>query len=481
MTAKKVLSGHQFRYRSILHQSPAIKAAIRSIGPDGRAAVYAQGNSIKRAESAIEIIRHFSGDSAEETILKEEFVSAQQDLGDGIARLAAIFDGALCAVNELLAAGVHPTQHSRAVSSLLGELDRHFESVTTPYAGPDSLINTFDLPDTAVNVIKEALSAAGEGGHVEVSENDEPGVQYQQVKGFIADMKPLTRGPFLPMDQVYVLVINDILQDQSNLLSIIEGFANSDKSLVIAARGLAGSAKQLLEINRSSGVLRVVVFEPEQKGTMAELILADLAAATGATLVCEKLGQSLSRLTPNMLGMASGCRIQGSRMILSEPKADASAVAMRLKEIEADIHKARYLELDRENSRRRYARLAGNWVEITVGKSATTPGLHERVSRACSAVRMAQHSGVIAGGGVGLTAVADRLAAKKRVSSADNAAIYMLTRALKGPQQALRQNAAKESPVQELSDPAELSRKLAHIASSLALQFMTIEAAVLRS
>lgn len=480
MSAVRILSGQQLNCQIASRLAPALRAAISSIGPSGGSAIYARGNSVKRASCAIEIIRHFTGDSVEETLLREAFVSAHRDWGDGIGRLAAMFEGALATVNQLVNSGVHPTAHGRAVMSLLPELEQHFGSVTTPYTCPDKLLNTFNLPPSSLSKVKEAINAVGEDGHIEVSASDKPGIQYTKINGFIAGMKALMQGPKIAFSQVYVLVINDILRDGSSLLPIVEGFAKSDKSLIIVARGLEGSARQLLEVNRSSDVLKVAVFEPEQKGVGAEAILTDLAASTGATLVCESLGYSLASLTPDMLGMAESCHSQGMRLIFNQPQGNSNDIALRLKDITSDIKKFRYLELDRENAIRRYARLTGSWVEIAVGDSDAIPGLRDRVSKACAAVRMAKASGVIAGGGVGLTAVAERLDANATTCSSDRAARYMLVRTLQAPQRALRHNAVSDDRVTQLADPAELSRRLTRIAISLALQFMSIEAAVLR-
>lgn len=487
MTATRVLTGDQLRLGLPKNLAPALRAAAASMGPSGRAVLYEQGASVRRATAGIDIIRHFTGDSVEETLLRETFVAAQQDLNDGISRLAAMFEGALHSARRAVAAGVHPTALSRSVTALLPEVDEHFATLTRHTTDPEPVLRGFDLPDLALPPIRDALAKAGDDGHIEVSARRERGIDHIAFRGFLATMEPLLDGTLDQMDRVHVLVVNDILNDLTPLVPVIEGFAKSDKSLVIAARGLEGTAKQLLEQNRVAGVLRVMAFAPARKGDRAVDILTDLAVATGATLIAEETGQSLARLTPDMLGTATSLRRQGTRLIFSEPQGDTEEIAARLKTIEAVIQKNRYLALDREFAQRRYTRLAGRWVELAVGDSPTCPDLRERIERAMSAVRGVRTHGGIEGAGKGLSAVAALLEARPPGSEDARAARSMLACALRGPERALRVNDGRDDGysewsknLPELTDPADLSRNLLEIAVSLALQMMTLEAAVLR-
>ncbi len=480
MSVCTLLSGEQVHSRIPRQLSVVVQAAMRSMGPCGRTAVYTQGNRVVHTRNAIDIIRYFTGDSPEETLLRETFVAAQRDLHDGIARLAAMFDAALSAGYALIASGIHPTLLHRRVTALLPELAHHFAQVTTPFAVSDDILRTFDLDDATLPQLHHALAVAGAEGHIEVSARHRPGLQTMHIQGFITDVNALTQGPHLAMSHSYVLVINDILRDQTTLLNILEAFANSNKSLVIIARGLEGEIRKLLEVNRASGVLNVAVYQPQQAGSAAREMLTDSAVATGATLVCEELGHSLATLTPNMLGRAARCELQGTRLIFSQPEGDNYRIALRLDEIKRVIEKSRYLQLDRENLVRRHARLAGNWVEICVGESATDAGLFSKISRACSAIAMARVSGVIAGGGAGLAEIAKRIEAHPTCNPADRAACTLLTRALLAPQKALLENGCHSDVTETLSDPAAHAHQLLQIAVSLALQFMTIDAAVLR-
>lgn len=488
MSATRVLFGDQLRLGMTDRLAPALRAAAASLGPQGVGALYTLGGAVRRAETGVDIIRHFTGQSAEEKLVREAFVAADQGLHDGTARLAAMLDAALSASGEAIAAGIHPTLLSRAVSALFPEVNAQFAACTAPFGDPAAVLRAFDLPEEAVTALRAALDQAGQEGHVEVSEHPEPGIECNASQGFIVDMKPLIGGTHYHMERVSVLVVNDVIRDLKPLLPVIEGFAKSDKSLFIAARGLEGDAKQLLERNRVAGILRVSAFEPVDKGPRAAEMLTDLAVASGAEMISEETGRSLAHLTPDMLGAASALQRQGDRITFLEPKGNGDEIALRLRGIAAEVVRNRYLALDREHAQRRHSRLAGRWVELSVGEDPAQPGLLARVERAMKSARSAQAHGTIAGAGKGLSAVAARIEIEKPETQEERAARRILERALRAPERVLRRNAGLDdgygnwgADLPELSDPADLSRSLLEIAVSLALQMMTLEAAVVRT
>ncbi len=463
--------------------APVLRAISGGLGPQGRAAVYAVGQDVRRAETGTEIARRFTGSGAAEVLLKEALVAAERDLGDGSSRLAVMAGAALHAGRKSLAAGIHPAQLHRAVKALGAELDGHFATLTNPDPRVQEVLRAAGLQASAAAELERALRLAGEGGHVELTATPEPGLRLDHVEGFSADMTPLLSGELGHMDHVHVLVANDIIVDFRRLAPVIEGFARSDKSLIIAARGIEGAAKQLLERNRQAGVLRVAALTPRDAGPRAVEILKDLACATGAMLVDDETGQSLETLTPAHLGSAATFRRSGTRVTFVKPAGAPEDVAARLKDVEHDIGRHRYLALDREHAQRRHARLSGKWVELLVGPDRTDPARVDRMSRALAAVRSAQSGGTIAGAGAGLAEVAALIEPEQSADPAERAARRLVAQALRAPGRCLRRNAGLEAldgilPHEGLADPARLSRDLYDISLSLALQLLSLEAAV---
>ncbi|OOY14370.1 TCP-1/cpn60 chaperonin family protein [Thioclava sp. DLFJ4-1] len=486
MTAVRIISGNSLQAELTDDLAPVLRAIAAKLGPDGRAALYTLGARVRRATTGTEIARHFCADGTSEVLLREALVSADRDLGDGTARMAVMTGAALATGRRSVAAGVHPSRLIRSVDALRPEITRHFEAVTEDVDDNEGILAAAALPPDATDALHRALELAGSEGHVELSDQPEPGLRLDHVEGFSADMEPLLSGVLTHMDAVHVLVVNDILTDFKRLAPVIEGFAQSGKSLLIAARGLEGAAKQLLERNRQAGVLRVAAITPRDKGPRAAEILRDLAVATGAALVDDETGQTLDTLTPEHLGAAEAFRRSGDHVTFSAPAGDAAAIALRLQDIAHEIERNRYLALDREHAQRRYARLSGRWVELFIGPHRTEPDLRARMARALASVRSARTGGTLTGGGVGLTEIAARLEAERTSDPTDRAARALVGEALRATGRALRRNAGLEPldgvlPADSVRDPARLSRDVLDLALSLALRILTLETAVLRT
>jgi len=485
MSAIRTLSGNAMRLGVIRALAPAMRAIALSLGPNGRAALYSVGAGARRAVSGTDIARRFTGDTPPETLFREAMVAADRDLGDGTARLAVMAEAALRGGLRMIAAGTHPSRLIRDVESLREELDAHFAAVTRVEEDRDGLLRAASLTAPAEDRLREALGIAGPEGHVELTRVSGRGLRLEHAEGFTVEMEPLLSGVLGHMDQVHLLVANDIISDFRRLAPVIEGFARSNKTLVIAARGLEGAARQLLERNRTAGVLRVAAMTPGDKGPRAAEILRDLACASGAALVSEETGQALETLTPAMLGSASSLRRSGARVVLTRPGGRPEDIAMRLKEIEGEILRHRYLALDREHAQRRLARLSGRWVEILVGEDRSQPDLFASLGRALASARSARAGGTIAGAGSGLADVAALIEGGASHSAGTTAARYVIAEALRAPGRCLRRNAGLEAldgtlPCDGLADPARLSRDALDTALSFALQLVSLETAILR-
>jgi len=486
MTAVRIISGNSLRAELADDLAPVLRAISAKLGPEGRAALYTLGPRVRRATTGTEIARHFCADGASEVLLRETLVSADRDLGDGTSRMAVMTGAALTAGRRSVAAGVHPSHLIRSVDALRPEMARHFEAVTRDTGNLDGILAAAALPADETDALRRALDLAGAEGYVELSDQQEPGLRLDHVEGFSADMEPLLSGVLTHMDAVHVLVVNDILTDFKRLAPVIEGFAQSGKSLLIAARGLEGAAKQLLERNRQAGVLRVAAITPRDQGPRAAEILRDLAVATGATLVDDETGQTLDTLAPENLGAAEAFRRSGDHVTFVAPAGDTAAIALRRRDIAQEVERNRYLALDREYAQRRHARLSGRWVELFIGPHRTELDLRARMARALASARSAQTGGTLTGAGVGLAEIAARLEAERPSDPTDRAARALVGAALRATGRALRRNAGLEPldgvlPSDAVLDPARLSRDVLDLSLSLALRILTLETAVLRT
>lgn len=497
MTMTCVLGREALRGTLRTTLGPVIHAIGASIGPDGCGTLYHSGARVGQALSGVEIARRCCAEGGAggmaQVLLREALVQVDKDLGDGTARLAVMIGAALETGQRILAAGIEPAMLSARIAALRHEIDAAFASVTRDDIGPTGLMAASGLPGPLCETLAEAIAAAGEDGHVELIRGHEPGTAMQAHRGYVFDSVALEQTPLEAMDNVSIIVADDIISDFRTLAPVIEGFAQRHKALIIAARGIEGAALALLEQNRKASVLTVTAMKPVDAGPRAAILLEDLAIATGAQLVAERTGLTMSGFKPAMLGRAARYTRKGSRVTLTGAGGVREAIDMRLHEIAADIAASRHLSLDLEHARRRHARMNGKWVELALneGHEAATNALIDTARRTLASLAHARRRGVLAGGGAGLAAVADVLLAPRPADPTERAALAVIAAALRAPARHILRNAGQEdSALQDLArgpagvgtvyDPASLSRNLLDQALSLVSSLISLECAIVR-
>jgi chaperonin GroEL (HSP60 family) len=460
--------------------APVLRAIAASVGPEGRHVVYATGNKVAMAATGVDIARQACSDHFAARIMKEALVDAERDLGDGTARLAVMAGAALGLLQRRIAAGAVPERVLSAVNAMRADMDAAFAAETAPVGALVPVGRAAGASAGLAGILAEASEAVGPGGLIEVLESREPGVHMAVHEGFVMQARPVGSEALAALDRVHLIVVNDVIRDFRKLAPVIEGFAQSDKALLIVARGLEDQALALIERNRKAGILRVAALVPVVAGPKAAHVLEDLAVATGAVLVSDDTGTRLEALRPAMLGRADRFRREGTLVTLTGPGGDPARVGQRLREIEAEVGACRYLTLDREQAARRHACLSGTWAELRIG---SRDGQDLRAARsAIAAIQSARAQGVIQGAGCGLDRIADRLAQLPAIDAAQGAARDMVCVALRAPGVCLRRNAGEGCPPSDggLADPAGLSRTLLDTALSLAGQLAGIQVALLR-
>lgn len=463
--------------------APALRAIAASIGPDGRHVIYSAGNRVLTARTGSEIARQICSEHYAERLLKEVLVDAERQFGDGTARLAVMAEAAL---TERCRTNGFAVQNERVIEALAGlapKVTAAFAAETRICDEATGLVAAAGVDAGLVPMILEADRLAGPNGLVEVKEGAETKVRSGQ--GFSFDARQVGSGAVSAMDNAHLIVANEVLSDFKSLSPVIEGFASNGKALVVLARGIEGQALQLIERNRRAGILRIAALVPDDAGPRAAEVLEDIAAASGATLICARMGTSIEMLRPTMLGKAKHFTFEGGRAHLVEPAGRVENIALRVAAAEGEINAHRYLPFDREHAERRKARLLGLWVELTISRGADSATTVEVARRAIVALRAARRDGVILGGGSGLEKIADRLKGIGGNDPALMAAAAMIDAALRAPGKCLRRNGMIQSDQSDptpvvIFDPAGLSRDLLDVALSLAIRLAGIGGAVLQ-
>lgn len=438
--------------------------------------LYAVGNRVETARFGSEIARQICSDHFAARFLKEALVAAEKEIGDGTARLAVMAGAALQAAQRAVASGIPGERLQSALANMRDQIIAAFASETRSFQDPQGLMLASGLSSDLAALILEADAALAGKGYIELREGSPPGLVLRQSFAFGA--KPLSVGAPETLEGVHLIVANEVISDFRAMTSVIEGFANARKALVIAARGVEGDALRLIERNRQAGILQIAVLLPADAGPRGAAVLEDLAIATGAQLISDHWGTRIEALRPQMLGRAECYRLEGGLAYFDRPGGAAAEVCQRLASISAEVAAHRHLPLDREHAQRRHARLSGDWADLRVAPGSGAAETIVTARRAIVALRSAQAGGVIDGGGLGLLRIAQHLSRTPPTRPETVAAQGMVLAALRAPASHLiREGQDGGCPV---TDPAQLSRDVLDIALSLAGRLAAVEGAVLR-
>ncbi len=373
-------------------------------------------------------------------LLKEALFDMNRDLGDGCSSLALIAEAVLGEANVIcghkISSGKLAEQISDAADCALAELDK----IAVPY---DPHLHRLALAKGASKNQNELAAQIAEvdtelkgKGRIVVKDMPKRGIQSDISDGISLpaghadeNFSPSPYGQTDVYIAPYVLLADLKILHFGKLVPILEGFSQSDKSLVILCRGIEGAALATLAVNiRESGLQATAIALPDVSFRALD-ILGDVQVISGGSVVSDSLGQNLEGLQPNMLGRLSRVEVNSGRTVLWGDPPDKARLKARLSEIRQEIRKNKYLSLDRERADLRLANLTGGVAEVHVGNfalngHAQSRTVAERIARAFSNAR---ESGVLQGAGVSYLQAAERCATLATPGG------DILSRALKAP------------------------------------------------
>ncbi|PIO03670.1 molecular chaperone GroEL, partial [Candidatus Woesearchaeota archaeon CG08_land_8_20_14_0_20_47_9] len=202
-----------------------------------------------------------------------------------------------------------------------------------------------------------------------------------------------------------------------------------------------------LVLNIIRGAFKVVAVKAPSFGDEQKEMLEDIAVLTGGKVITEDKGMKLEGVTLADLGRAKRIKVDKEKTVIVEGKGSEAAIKKRVAMIKQQIEQSDS-EHDKEDLKKRLARLAGGVAVINVG-AATETEMKERKSRiddALHATRAAVEEGIIAGGGVTLLRAAEKLA-DLQAHGDEHVGVEIVRRALEEPVRLIAKNAGKEGAV----------------------------------
>jgi chaperonin GroEL len=521
MAAKEVKFGNKSRQAMLDGVNILANAVKVTLGPKGRNVIldksYGAPTVTKDGVSVakeIELKDKFQNMGAQ--MVKEVASKASDDAGDGTTTATVL---AQTIVNEglkLVAAGMNPMDLKRGIDKAVIAATKEIAAIAKPCSenkeiaqvGTISANSDSDIGD----IIAKAMAKVGKEGVITVEEGSGLENELDIVEGMQFDRGYLSpyfinnqENMSIEQDSPLILLVDKKISNIRELLPLLEAVAKAGKPLLIIAEDVEGEALATLVVNNLRGIVKVSACKAPGFGDRRKAMLEDIAVLTGATVISEEVGLDLEGATLEHLGTAKRIIMTKENTTIIDGAGEHASIEGRVKQIRAQIEDTSS-DYDREKLQERVAKLAGGVAVIKVGATTEIEMKEKkaRVEDALHATRAAVEEGVVAGGGVALIRVLQKIKDLQGDNADQTAGIGIALRAMETPLRQIVENAGEEGSVvvdkvkqgtgnfgynagtgeygdmiaMGILDPAKVTRTALQAAASIAGLMITTEAMI---
>ncbi|MDW8278168.1 MAG: TCP-1/cpn60 chaperonin family protein [Anaerolineales bacterium] len=386
-----------------------------------------------------------------------------QRVGDGCATTAVLAQAILEQGYRLVVAGANPM---RVQSGLQKAARRALDSLQV-MAQPVSQVSELNAiaftataePELSL-ALGEMLFRLGPQAYLQIEEYLAAYLEKDYVEGGL--WKAQSISPHLVNDpfnrrsftrNCNVVLYNGNVNQPEEILPLIQLLAQSErKNLLLAAQKLEGQAASALVAtcvqNRERVGLEFVLVNMVRAGENALRDLQDLAALTGAKLFDPLAGDSLRTIRPADLGFAEYAEVVEDRLRVSGGGGEPLTVQARIDALQAYLNELPFDDKNRDEVEMRIGRLAGRMGILKIGADThhEREVLRQKAEKGMRAVRAAQKSGLVPGGGTAYLHCIPALQALTDVEDEERMGVMALAHALHRPFEQLLLNAGIEHP-----------------------------------
>lgn len=430
--AKKVFYDEDARQR-VLGGAKALYDAVKvTYGPKGRNVVIAKGFggptvthdgvSVADAVDLPEQDDETLGYKVGAELIKQAANKLNKAAGDGTTTVTVLTYNILKEANRLIAAGHNPQELRKGIEAAGAEVVKQLDGLSESIEGKKDRVAevaTISAGDESIGkLIADVIEKVGKDGVVTVEAGQSMEMEAEVVEGFSLDrgyVSALFATDANRQEAVYekpaILITDKKISSVQEFLPMLEKLAQAGKKdVVLLADDVEGEALSVLVLNKLKGVFNTVAVKAPAFGDRRKEILEDIAILTGATVVSEERGMTFENVGLEVLGSARKVIVGKDESTIIEGAGKASDVKARIAQISAQADNATS-EYDKEQYEKRAAALSGKVAVIKVG-GATETEIDEkkfRVDDAVAATKAALADGIVAGGGVTLANLSEKI------------------------------------------------------------------------
>ena len=205
------------------------------------------------------------------------------------------------------------------------------------------------------------------------------------------------------LDKPFILIADQKFTQVKELLPVLEGVSNQNRSLLIIAEDIDNEALATLIVNKMRGTINVCAVKAPDFGDRRKLILDDIAVLTGGQVFSKEKGMKLDKFSWDWFGEARTVNVTKDQTTIIDGKGGAESIQARIEELQQQIEQAQS-PFEQEKLQERLAKFIGGVAIIHVGGNTETEisEKKDRVEDALHATKAAIEEGIVPGGGAAL-------------------------------------------------------------------------------
>ena len=421
---KEIQFGTEARTELMKGINTLADAVVCTLGPNGRNVLidnsgYNELNKPTHTKDGVTVAKNITVDGLVPNLgaqmVKQAALKTADKAGDGTTTSTLL-------ARELVKAGLQHLNNGENAVEIKRNIDEAVKEIVTVITENISkeISNEEQLQQIATisanndieigKLISAAIEKVGQDGVVHIEESKSGDTYLETVEGmqfdrgykshfFVTNNGDMT----CTLDNPYVLIADHKFTQVKDLLPILEGVSNANKSLLIIADDIDGEALATLIVNKARGILKVAAVKAPDFGDRKKLILEDIAALTGATVFDKDKGMKLDKFSYDWFGEARTVTVSKEQTTIVDGKGSEETINSRVSDLQKQI--------DQENTpyivehlQNRLAKMIGGVSIIHVGGYTETEMREkkDRVDDALHATKAALQAGIVPGGGAAL-------------------------------------------------------------------------------
>ena len=400
-------------------------AVTSTLGPNGRNVVISKpGEYPQSTKDGVSVAKAITlEDPIEELgvqLVKQAAIKTADVAGDGTTTSTLLATEMVKAGLAHLNNGANAVEIKRsidtAVKSLVSVLkddiaedissEEQLEQIATISANNDSEVG---------KLIATAMEKVGREGVVHIEESKSGETYLETVEGmqfdrgykshyFVTDNNTMS----CTLDNPMILMADSKFTSVKELLPILEGVSNQNRSLLIVAEDIDNEALATLIVNKMRGTIKVCAVKAPDFGDRRKLILEDMSILTGGQVFSSEKGMKLDKFQWEWFGEARLVTVTKDQTTIVDGKGDVEKIESRIDELQAQIEKANSA-FEQEKLQERLAKFIGGVAIIHVGGNTESEMREkkDRVDDALHATKAAIEEGIVPGGGAALLQARD--------------------------------------------------------------------------